>query len=156
MRLAAALMNRSGRSGQALVEQSIALLGVLVFLLGTIETGRLLLTYTTLAHAVRAGVRYAAVHGNNRLDCTGCLAGDGPSGPGDTGSVTAVVQDAANAAGLSTAALTVTVTYPGGTSATNQAVIVTANYTYTPTVSLISFGATPIILSSTSEGTVCY
>lgn len=153
------MKHHTGRSGQALIENCVVLLGVLVALLGAIEMGRFLLFYSTLAEGARAGMRYAAVHGSNRKDCPVCSpdnAADGPSGPGNTGNVAGVVQTVTAAAGMLNSALTVTVAYPDGDNSVNKRVQVTAAYAYAPMVQLIPFTPNPVTISSTSEGTISY
>ena len=54
------------RRGQSLVEFSIVSLMVCILALAAVEIGRVILVYTTVANAARAGVRYAVVHGSSR------------------------------------------------------------------------------------------
>jgi hypothetical protein len=124
---------------------------VLMFVFGLIEICRLMLTYTTLAEAARAGLRYASTHGNDRFGG----GTDGPSGgPGGCGSwpyVSSVVTSAANAAGLA-GTLTVSVCYATGNSIGNS-VSVTVNYPYNPIISFIGLAPT-INLTSTTQGAI--
>ncbi len=140
------------RRGQTLVEYSIVLLVVLMFVFGLIEICRLMLTYNTLAEAARAGVRYAEVHGDDRYGG----GSEGPSGgPGCTApNVVNVVANAASTAGLSASALNVLVCYSPSNAVSNT-VTVTANYAYTPIVSFIGLAPT-INLSSTTQGTISF
>ena len=55
-----------GAGGSLAVEYAIVLPALLMFLLGLIDTGRLLWTYTTLSRAVAAGSRCASV---DTIDC---------------------------------------------------------------------------------------
>jgi Flp pilus assembly protein TadG len=137
-----------------MVELGLVLPVVLLMIFGVIECGRLMLTYTTLAHAARAGTRYAIVHGSYR---TGSGL-DGPSGPGNTGNVTTVVKNIATAAGLSLANLQVIDTvanpmYPDGTNDIAALVKVRVTYSFSSIVSIVPLSVT---LGSTSEGRICY
>jgi hypothetical protein len=146
---------RHGRRGQTLIEFALAGLFVLITIIGTVDVGRFLFTWNTLADGARAGMRYAETHGDNRTDCPTCSPdnpADGPSGSGDTGNVQDVVWRITSAAGLPNSAVSVTVSYPGGNSV-NKTVAVTAQYSYTSLVPLIDLTRN---ISSTSEGTICF
>lgn len=54
------------RSGAAAIEYGLTLPAVLLFIIGIIDVGRLLWTYTTLNRAVEAAARCAAI---NAVDC---------------------------------------------------------------------------------------
>ena len=140
----------TGSSGQSLVEFSIVGLMVCILLLATLEVSRLVLAYTTVANAARAGLRYAVVHGSSR---TGAGI-DGPSGPGaNPPEVLTVITDFAGAGSLSRSGLLITVAYPGGSNAPGQLVTVTAVYVYDPLTTFIPFGAR---LGSTTQGVIAY
>ena len=126
--------------GQTLLEYSVVILTVLTVIFGVFETARLVLAYTTLAEAARAGARYAVVHG---ADCTGaCVPDDG----------TATAQNVASAAGLTSA--TATTTYsPPGTTVPGTLVTVTVSYTFVPVTPLAALG---VPLSSTTEAMIVY
>jgi Flp pilus assembly protein TadG len=53
--------SRGGCRGTAGIEYGLLLPALLVFVLGLIDTGRLLWTYATLSHAVEAAARCAAI-----------------------------------------------------------------------------------------------
>lgn len=142
---------RSEERGGTLVETAVVLLLFMSVMFGLIEVGRLVLTYVSLSDAVRAGERYAIVHGYDR---TGTGA-DGPSGPSPTytqSQVVGVVQNVTTAAGLATANLTVNVVYPSS-NAVGSLVQVNGSYNYTPMLFFFPFNMT---LSSTAEGMICY
>jgi hypothetical protein len=141
--------------GSTLAEVPLALLWVFTAVFGLAESGRMLLAYTTMSHAARAGTRYAIVHGSFR---TGNCASDdlnGEAGPSnDPPCVVRVVQNAATAAGLSTGSLTVQVRYPDGANDIGKRVTVTVSYPFTPVLPLLTpFSVT---IGSTSEGMICY
>jgi Flp pilus assembly protein TadG len=124
--------------GQTLLEYSVVLLTVLTVIFGVFETGRLMLTYATLAEAARAGARYAIVHG---ADCTGgCVASDG----------TAAAQNVLSAAGITTATYTLN---PPGTTVPGTLVTVTVSYTFVPVTPILALG---VPLSSTTEAMIMY
>ncbi len=85
--------------GQSAVEFSLAAFLLVMLLLGVVEVGRMVLVYTTVANAARAGMRYAIVHGS-----------DSPP----TTSVQTEVKNFLSAAPMNTAAtgLSISVTYP--------------------------------------------
>jgi Flp pilus assembly protein TadG len=141
--------------GATMVEVVLAIQLLLTVLFGIIECGRVMLTYTTLAHAARAGARYAIVHGSYRKGS----GMDGPSGPGNTGNVADTVRSATTAAGLAAIDVTVTDTddepmYVDGTNNIGARVRVTVSYPFRVIIPLIPLPA--MTLGSTSEGTICY
>lgn len=136
--------------GSSLIEFSLIGFMFLVVLFGIIEVGRMVLVYTTVANAARAGARYAIVHGGDR---TGSGV-DGPSGSGSTAQVQSVVRNFASAGLLDTSRLTITVAYSNGNSA-GSPVTVTVTYPYDPFFSY--FGSMlNYTLGSTSEGVITY
>ena len=48
-----------------MIEFSLVFLVFVVLIVGLMEIGRAVWTYTTVAHAARRGVRYATLHGSN-------------------------------------------------------------------------------------------
>jgi Flp pilus assembly protein TadG len=142
---------RAGRAGQTLVEFSVVTVMTVIMLLFVVETGRMLLVYTTVANAARAGVRYAIVHGNSRS--TGATV-DSASGPGnDPTQVVTVVKNFASGGLLSTSLLVVHVTYPGGSNAPGQYVTVSAVYPYNP---LITYFSKTLRLGSATQGIIVF
>lgn len=145
--------------GQTIVEFTLVLLMVLTVVFGVVELSRMLLTYNALAEAARIGVRYASVHGGTRSGS----GVDGPSGPGcdatppGGSSVAPNVVNAVSgsAAGISAAALTVSVCYPDGQNTAGKRVRIIAFFNYVPTIRFLPF-ASSITLSSTTQGTICY
>jgi len=145
----------SNERGATLLEVPFALLWVLLVIFGLTESGRLMLAYTTLAEAARAGTRYAIVHGNYR---TGGGV-DGPSGPGNTANVEAAVKKVTTAAGLPATKITVYDTgtepmYLDGTNNIGGRVRVKVSYPFTSVLPLLApFSVT---IGGTSEGIICY
>jgi TadE-like protein len=56
---------RNNRSGNAMIEFTLVGIPLIFVLLITFETARGMWLYATVAHAVRVGARYAAVHGRD-------------------------------------------------------------------------------------------
>jgi Flp pilus assembly protein TadG len=141
---------KSRQRGQSLVEFTAVAITLCAMLLSTIEIARLILVYTAVANSVRAGARYAVVHGSSR---TGSGV-DGPSGPGNNPSqVLTVVRDFAGTGLMDTNRLAVTVEYPGASNSPGQTVNVTAVYVYDPLTRLIPFS---VHLGSTTQGVIEY
>ena len=140
--------------GSSSVEFSLIAVMFVMLLLGVIEMGRMILVYTTIAQAAKAGARYAIVHGGFR---TGTGA-SGPSGPGNTTQIETVVQNFASAGSVDTAnpPLTTAVTYPiCGTNQPGCPVQVTVTYAFTPMLGYFN-SMLSMTLSSTSEGVITF
>jgi Flp pilus assembly protein TadG len=146
---------RRNEQGSTLVELTVALLWVFTVIFGLAESGRLVLAYTTLCDAARAGTRYAIVHGSYRTGACAQDQLDGKAGPSDDPAcVVRVVQNVATAAGLSSGSLGVQVRYPDGTNNIGARVTVKASYPFTSVLPLLApFSVT---IGSTSEGMICY
>jgi Flp pilus assembly protein TadG len=137
--------------GSSLLEFALIAVVFILVLLGVVEMGRMVLVYTTVANAARAGARYAIVHGGDR---TGTGA-DGPSGPGNISQVQTVVKNFASAGLLTTGNLTISVIYPNGANAVGSPVSVTVTYPYDPLVPFFD----PLLsntLGSTSQGVITF
>jgi Flp pilus assembly protein TadG len=146
---------RTSQRGATLVEAVLIVQLMLIVTFGIVEAGRLMLAYTTLANAARAGTRYAVVHGSYRKGS----GPDGPSGPGNTGNIADVVHGITTAAGLPAANVTVVDTdddpmYPDGANTVGARVRVKVTYPFSVIVPLVPLPA--VTLGSTSEGTICY
>ncbi len=137
--------------GNSMVEFSLIAVMLVIVLLAIVEMGRMVLVYTTVANAARAGARYAIVHGGER---TGSGA-TGPSGPGSTTQVQTVVKNFASAGLLNTSNLTITVSYPNGLNTAGSLVSVTVTYPYDPLVPYFST-ILSTTLGSTSEGVITF
>jgi Flp pilus assembly protein TadG len=139
------------RGGQTLVEFSGVALLTVIMLLFVVEIGRMLLVYTTVANAARAGVRYAIVHGGTRPAGTTV---DSASGPGsDPTQVLTVVRNFASAGPLTTSRLVVHVTYPGASNAPGQYVKITVVYPYDP---LTTYFSKTVSLGSVTQGIIVF
>ena len=141
----------AGRRGQTLVEFSVVALLTVIMLLFVVEIGRMLLVYTTVANAARAGVRYAVVHGSTR---TAGSTVDSAAGPGNNPTqVVTVVKNFASGGLLTTSRLLVNVTYPGASNAPGQYVVVSVVYPYDP---LTTYFSKTLRLGSASQGIIVF
>lgn len=144
---------RTNSNGQAQVEFVLCVLFVFFLIVGIIELIMLIYTYNVLADAAKEGVRYAIVHGCD-FDSTNC-----------SGSCTTACADAAalnvrnwalNFARGSlhdTSAMTVSVSYPDGTSDAPNRVQVTINYPYQP---FFGLGWPTVNVGATAQGRIVY
>jgi Flp pilus assembly protein TadG len=130
--------------GQSLVEFSLVAFLSVMLLLGTFEMCRMVLVYTTVANAARAGARYAIVHGSDAATTSTVIQGQ--------------VENYLAAAPMQTTIppLTIAVSYPDTGNCTDPGchVNVTVTYPYDPFISYF-FPAT-INLSSTTQGVITY
>lgn len=140
-----------GEDGASLLEFALMSVMFILILLSVVEMGRMVLVYTTVANAARAGARYAIVHGSDRT-----IAGvNGPSGPGSTSQVQTVVKNFARGGLLTTSSLTINVTYPDGTNTPGSRVSVQVSYPYDPLVSYFKTLLSDTV-GSTSEGVIAF
>jgi Flp pilus assembly protein TadG len=140
-----------GRGGQGLVEFSLVAVMTVIMFLFIVEMGRMLLVYTTVANAARAGVRYAVMHGNDRA--TGSTV-DSASGPtSNPAQVLTVITNFASAGALTTSLLVINVTYPGSSNAPGQAVNITVVYPYNP---LTTYFSKTLRLGSVTQGIIVF
>jgi Flp pilus assembly protein TadG len=131
-----------------LVEFAIVVFPLIMVLLSIVEMGRMVLVYTTMANAARAGARYAIVHG-------GDLSSGGSGPTADPAAVITVVNNFASAGLLNTSNLVVHVTYPSGLNTAGYPVVVTTSYVYDPLVAYFD-SSLSVTLASTSEGVITF
>jgi hypothetical protein len=112
--------------------------------------GRMVLVYTTIANAARAGARYAIVHGADQT-----VSPSGPGNPCTCPNVKTVVKNFAGGGLLNISALTITVSYPNGDNKAGSPVTVQVAYTYDPFVNYFSTLLNKS-LGSTSQGIITY
>jgi Flp pilus assembly protein TadG len=132
------------------VEMVICTFLLMMIILGIVEFGRMMLVYTALSNAARAGTRYAIVHGIDRSTGTGV---DGQSSSSDTSQITTVVQNFASAGLLDPTQLTITVAYPDTTNAPGNRVTVKVTYPFIP---LLSYFPLRTTLGNTSQGVITF
>lgn len=121
---------KASRRGATMIEFSLVAFLLMLVIFAGFEFDRVVLVYTTMANASRAGVRYAVVHGSDRT-----ATGDPASGPGVTTAVENKVKQYASMGLLDTSNLTVTVAYPVNNKP-GSLVTVSLAYTYNPFVKL--------------------
>jgi Flp pilus assembly protein TadG len=142
------LRRRRSQRGSTIIEFALVAFQLVLIMLALFEFSRMVLVTTTVANAARTGVRYAIVHGSTR---TG-TGDDGPSGPGQTSSVSATVNNFARAGLLDTNRLNIAVNYPDGNSDPGSRVRVTLSYPYDP-FTVLPLG---VDLRSTTEGVITF
>ncbi len=139
------------RAGQSLVEFSLVAVMLLIMFLFIVEMGRMVMVYTTVANAARAGERYAIVHGSSRAAGTTVDSASGPAA--DPAQVLNVVRNFASAGLITTSRLVVHATYPGASNAPGQNVVVTAVYPYDP---LTTYFSKTLRLGSSAQGVIVF
>jgi Flp pilus assembly protein TadG len=146
---AAHLIREDG--GSMLLEFSFSVwtLFLLAFLI--FEFCMMIYTYSVLSNAAREGIRYAIVHGTDSSSCSGPSSGCGDT----TGSnITSVVNGYAAISFHDTSAMTVTPSWPDGTSTPSSRVVVTVSYPYVSYLELPGFNAPT--MQVTAEGRIVY
>ncbi len=91
--------HRKTEKGNSMVEMALILLLLLSTILGTMELGRAMWAYHTLAASVKRGVRFAAVHGARCAEAS-------PACPVSVGTIAGQIQQ--NAVGLDPSRLKLT------------------------------------------------
>lgn len=140
--------------GASLLEFSLVAFTFIIMLLSIVEMGRMVLVYTALNDAARAGVRYAIVHGSDNTS-TSISAGTYACPTSCTTGVAHVVQEYASTGLINSSNLTATVTLPNSSNAAGKTVQVTVTYTYDPIVSYFS-SRLNVTMGATSEGVIVF
>jgi Flp pilus assembly protein TadG len=140
-----------GRGGQTLVEFAVVTVITVMMLLFVVEMGRMVLVYTAVANAARAGLRYAIVHGSSRA--TGATVNNASGPASNPAQVLSVISDFAGAGALTTSLLIVSVTYPGSSNAPGQNVAITVVYPYNP---LTTYFTKTLLLGTATQGVIVY
>jgi Flp pilus assembly protein TadG len=125
--------------GQTLVEFALISVMLVMLLLAVFEIGRMMLVYTTVANATRAGARYWIVHGSDN--------------PATTTDIQTVVKNLLSAAPLDPTRATISVPTPACNNP-GCVITVTTTYPYDPLIGYYSWAT--INLSSTSEGVITF
>jgi Flp pilus assembly protein TadG len=142
-------LNRS--AGQSLIEFSLVFVMLPLIMLGVLEVGRMVLVYTSVANAARAGARYATVHGSSRTTGAALTNASGPAA--NPAQVLTIVKNFASAGALTPSRLIIAVTYPGSSNAPGQLVSVSVIYPYDPLTTYLPWR---VRLGSISEGVIQY
>ncbi|MGB8888597.1 MAG: TadE/TadG family type IV pilus assembly protein [Candidatus Korobacteraceae bacterium] len=127
-----------GESGSMLIEFSLSVWALLLMAFLIFEFCMAIYTYSVLSNAAREGVRYAIVHGTDNRSCSGPSSGCGDSAGSN---VTALVNSYAAISFHDTNGMTVTPSWPDGTSTPASRVLVTISYPYIPYMTLPGFHA---------------
>ncbi len=108
-------------------------------------------TYSVLGNAAREGVRYAIVHGSDSTSCSGP-----GSGCSDTlgNNVTAVVKGYTSITFHDMTGMTVSPSWPDGTSTPASRVVVSISYPYVAYLALPGFN--PPSMQVTAEGRIVF
>lgn len=143
---------KQGEAGQATVEFALIIIFLVIFLVSFLELVTLLYTYSVLADSAKEGVRYGIVHGTLSSTC---------NGPGATGitcdtsaaGVSAAVNAYASYSLHSTAAMTVTPSYPDASSTPSSRVRVVVSYPYQP---FFGLGWPSVTVNAAAEGRITF
>ncbi len=127
---------KQSRRGSTMIEFSLFFMVFFVLVVAVVELGFAVWSHSTLAHAARAGARYAMVHGSLNP-----LGGNDPT-------VESVVKS--NAIGIVKSQITVTTTYPT-TNERGEVVQVSVSYPYVFVTGSFLTGGDGIQLSSRSR-----
>jgi Flp pilus assembly protein TadG len=101
--------------GQSLLETAMMIVVIFTVVFWIFELGWMMYTYSVMADAANEGVRYAIVHSG-----------------GDTSGTKARVKTFAQTSLHDVSAITTSVTFPDGSAAPPNHVVVTVTYTYIP------------------------
>ena len=137
--------------GSMMIEFALSVwtLFVLTFLI--FEFCMTIYTYSVLGNAAREGVRYAIVHGSDSGSCSGPGSGCGDNGGNN---VKSVVRGYAALSFHDLTGMTVTPSWPDGTSTPSSRVKVTINYPYISYLSVPGFSSPT--MQVTAEGRIVY
>ena len=141
----------SARRGSTLIEFALVTFLLMTVIFAGIEFDRMVLVYTSLGNAARAGVRYAIVHGSKR---TGAGSSDPASGPGADSAVIAKVRQYAGASLLNSNNVNVTVEYLAGNNNPGSAVKVSLTYRYDAFTALPFWGV--LDFKSSTQGIIVF
>jgi Flp pilus assembly protein TadG len=139
---------KSDEQGGTLVEFSMVAFLFVVVLLGVVEMARMVLVYTALNDAARAGVRYAIVHGS---DSSASVAACSPC----TDALATTVQNFASTGLVRGSNVTTVLTLPDSATKPGSRVDVKVSYRYDPLVSWFS-SKLNVSMGATSEGVIVF
>ena len=143
---------KKGQAGQAAVEFALIIVFLVVFLISFLEITALVYTYSVLADSAKEGVRFGVVHGTLSSTCNGPGAAGIACDAGATG-VKAVVSNYLSSSLHDKAAMTVTPTYPDGSSKPSSRVRVVVSYPYQP---FFGLGWPTVTVNAAAEGKIYF
>jgi Flp pilus assembly protein TadG len=141
----------SDEEGSMLIEFSLSVWTLFLVTFLIFEFCMTVYTYSVLSNAAREGIRYAIVHGTDSTSCSGPSTGCGDTGGSN---VTTVVNGFAAVSFHDLHNMTVTPTWPDGTSTPSSRVVVTISYAYIPYLTLPGFDSPHMQVSA--EGRIVY
>jgi Flp pilus assembly protein TadG len=141
------------QAGQAAVEFALIIIFLMVFLLSFLEIVAMLYTYSALADSAKEGVRYGIVHGTLSSACNGPGGAAGVTCDASAAGVTTAVTTYANYSLHGAGAMTITPTYPDGTSTPSSRVRVTVSYPYQ---AFFGLGWPTITVNAAAEGRIMF
>jgi Flp pilus assembly protein TadG len=141
----------SDETGNMLLEFSLSVWMLVLMTFLIFEFCMTVYTYSVLGNAAREGIRYAVVHGTDSGVCSGPSSGCGDSSGSN---VTAVVNGYAAVSFHNTSGMTVTPSWPDGTSTPSSRVVITITYPYIPYLDLPGFNAPT--MQVTAEGRIVF
>jgi Flp pilus assembly protein TadG len=146
---------KSKSKGQAQVEFALTVIFVMLLIIGSIEMIVLVYTYSVLADAAKEGVRYAVVHGTGvgGTNCSGPGGGGISCSDSSAANVVAAVTKYTSLSFHDSSAMTVTPTYPDGSSVAPYRVRVTVTYPYQP---LFGLGWPTVTVNAAAEGRIVF
>jgi len=141
----------SDETGNMLLEFSLSVWMLVLMTFLIFEFCMTVYTYSVLGNAAREGIRYAVVHGTDSGVCSGPSSGCGDSSGSN---VTAVVNGYAAVSFHDISGMTVTPSWPDGTSTPSSRVVITITYPYIPYLDLPGFNAPT--MQVTAEGRIVF
>ena len=141
----------AAESGSMLIEFALSVWTLLLMAFLIFEFCMAIYTYSVLGNAAREGVRYAIVHGTDSGLCSGPSAGCRDSGGSN---VSAVVSSYAAVSFHDTSGMTITPSWPDGTSTPSSRVLVTISYPYIAYLTLPGFVSPQMQI--TAEGRIVF
>jgi hypothetical protein len=138
-------------AGSMLIEFALSVWTVFLLTFLIFEFCMAIYTYSVLGNAAREGIRYAITHGTNSSSCSG----PGPGCSDTAGSnITNVVRGYAAISFHDISGMTVTPSWPDGTSAPSSRVVVSITYPYVAYLSLPGFNSPTMHV--TAEGRIVF
>ena len=147
-------ISRQREKGQSLVEFALSIVLVMLLIVGSIELIVMIYTYSVLADAAKEGVRYGIVHGTGLgASCSGPGGGGVACTDATAANVTTAVENFAAFSLHDKNAMTITPTYPDGSSVSPSRVRVTVSYIYQP---LFGLGWPTMTVNAAAEGRIAF
>ena len=137
--------------GSMLIEFALSVWTLFLLTFFIFEFCMAIYTYSVLGNAAREGVRYAITHGTNNSSCSG----PSPECSDTAGSnITNVVRGYASISFHDIRAMTVTPSWPDGTSTPSSRVVVSITYPYVAYLNLPGFNSPT--MQVTAEGRIVF